>query len=175
MGCFPQRPRRGDWGRHMARHVVCTALACSLAIGALAGPARKHGLGGIRHYPQPRLSRCAGVHLPRQAHALAAQARALSLRPVIDEPRVAGAATLSAICEGLNARGIAAPRGGKWQAPQVRRLLQSHECWSEALRLGATHVMTHTTPVGAHARYDEEADLIARWNPPMNVHHRTTG
>jgi len=39
----------------MARNVLCTALACTVAICALAGPARKHGLGGIRYYPYPHL------------------------------------------------------------------------------------------------------------------------
>lgn len=42
-------------GGVMARNVLCTALVCTMAICALAGPARKHGLGGIRYYPYPHL------------------------------------------------------------------------------------------------------------------------
>jgi hypothetical protein len=53
--------------------------------------------------------------------------------------------------------------------------IPGHEVWEEALRLGATHVMAHTTPAGEDARCDEERDLIQRWNPPMNVQHRTAG
>jgi hypothetical protein len=61
------------------------------------------------------------------------------------------------------------------KADSLRARLPSHECWPEATRLGVTHVMTHTTPAGDAARSAEERDLIQRWNPPMNVQHRTTG
>jgi hypothetical protein len=46
--------KANEWESVMARNVICTALACTVAVCALAGPARKHGLGGIRFYPQPR-------------------------------------------------------------------------------------------------------------------------
>jgi hypothetical protein len=52
--------------------------------------------------------------------------------------------------------------------------IPNHECWPEAQRLGVTHVMAHATP-NALVRYTEERDLIAYWNPPMNVQHRTAG
>jgi hypothetical protein len=35
--------------------------------------------------------------------------------------------------------------------------------------------MAHTTPAGVLARCGEEQDLIAEWNPALNVQHRTTG
>ena len=35
-------------------------------------------------------------------------------------------------------------------------------------RNGGTHLMAHTTLGGEAARLEEEADLIARWNPPCN-------
>ena len=57
----------------------------------------------------------------------------------------------------------------------LRTRIPGHECWAEALRLGATHVMTHTTPTGYWVRLSEERDLIERWNPPLNKQHRTTG
>jgi hypothetical protein len=38
----------------MARNVIFAALACTVAVCALAGPARKHGDGGVRFYPVVR-------------------------------------------------------------------------------------------------------------------------
>jgi hypothetical protein len=61
------------------------------------------------------------------------------------------------------------------QAEDLNDRLPGHERWAEAVRLGATHVAAHTTPAGEQARLDEERDLIERWNPPLNVQHRTTG
>ena len=58
------------------------------------------------------------------------------------------------------------------QAKSLQNRLPSHERWPDALRLGATHSMTHTTPAGEQARLDEERDLIQRWNPPLNVQHK---
>ena len=49
--------------------------------------------------------------------------------------------------------------------------LPNHERWAEAVRLGATHLMTHTTPTGEQARLVEERDLIEYWNPPLNTQH----
>lgn len=60
-------------------------------------------------------------------------------------------------------------------AADLRNRLPSHEVWPEARRLGATHVMGHTTQGGEQVRLDEERDLIAYWNPPLNTQHRTTG
>jgi DNA invertase Pin-like site-specific DNA recombinase len=85
-----------------------------------AAKARGVRLGGYRGVPPVREAGVKG----NAVRAATAHARAMSLRPVIDELRASGASTLVAIGEGLNARGIVAPRGGKWQAPQVRRLLQ---------------------------------------------------
>jgi hypothetical protein len=60
-------------------------------------------------------------------------------------------------------------------ADSLRSRIPSHERWSDAVRAGATHAMSHTTPAGASAQLGEERDLIAKWNPPLNTHHRTTG
>jgi hypothetical protein len=49
--------------------------------------------------------------------------RAQDLALVIEELRAAGAASLQALAEGLNARGVPAARGGKWSAGQVARVL----------------------------------------------------
>lgn len=58
------------------------------------------------------------------------------------------------------------------QADNLGSRLSSHERWPDAIRLGATHMMAHTTPAGEKARLDEERDLIQRWDPPLNVQHR---
>jgi hypothetical protein len=60
-------------------------------------------------------------------------------------------------------------------ADSLRDRIPNHERFDDAIRAGATHVMTHTTPAGEAARIAEERDLIQQWNPPLNVHHRTTG
>jgi hypothetical protein len=59
-------------------------------------------------------------------------------------------------------------------AENLRGRIPNHERLAEAVRLGATHIMGHTTPNEA-SRVAEEQDLIAYWNPPLNVHYRTTG
>jgi hypothetical protein len=64
-----------------------------------------------------------------------AQARATSLVPLVEELKLAGALSLRALADGLNARGIPAPRGGVWQAVQIKRLLASSDILeSELLR-----------------------------------------
>ncbi|MGD9524137.1 MAG: recombinase family protein [Gemmatimonadales bacterium] len=54
--------------------------------------------------------------------AQAAQ-RAVDLAPTVRELQAAGAASLQAIAEGLNERGLTASRGGPWSPTQVSRLL----------------------------------------------------
>jgi len=52
--------------------------------------------------------------------------------------------------------------------------LSNHERWQEAVtKYGATHILTHQA-VSEADRKREEADLIAAYNPPMNVQLRTT-
>jgi len=58
------------------------------------------------------------------------------------------------------------------QADDLQARIPTHERMRDAIKLGATHVMAHSTQGGLEARCDEERDLIARWNPPMNVQHR---
>jgi hypothetical protein len=50
--------------------------------------------------------------------------------------------------------------------------IPNHDRWDDARRAGMTHVMAHKTEGGEKARLAEEYDLIQRWNPPLNVHHR---
>ena len=52
------------------------------------------------------------------------------------------------------------------------RITGAHEKWAPAIALGMTHVMAHSTPGGEMNRRSEERDLIARWQPPLNVQYR---
>lgn len=61
------------------------------------------------------------------------------------------------------------------QADSLRNRLSNHERWSDAVRAGATVIVAHATQGAESVRLSEERDLIAKWNPPLNVHHRTTG
>jgi DNA invertase Pin-like site-specific DNA recombinase len=55
-----------------------------------------------------------------------ARQRATALKPVIDALRADGANSLAEIADGLNDRGLSAPRGGDWRAASVRDLLRHY-------------------------------------------------
>jgi hypothetical protein len=56
----------------------------------------------------------------------------------------------------------------------TRGMPPAHERWAEAVqKYGATHLLSHLTPGPELTRKAEEKDLIAAYNPPMNVQHRT--
>ena len=46
-----------------------------------------------------------------------------NVRPIIDQVRAAGASTLAAVADALNAKGVATARGGRWHAATVRAAL----------------------------------------------------
>lgn len=48
--------------------------------------------------------------------------RGADLTPIIAEVRAAGAVTLLAVADALNARGIPTARGGQWSPVQVQRV-----------------------------------------------------
>jgi Recombinase len=52
-----------------------------------------------------------------------ADQHAANILPIIREARKAGATTLRAVAEALNARGISTPRGGTWHAMSVKNVL----------------------------------------------------
>jgi hypothetical protein len=60
------------------------------------------------------------------------------------------------------------------QADDLSQRLPNHDRFDEAVNTGASVVVAHTTPAGEAARLAEERDLIAKWNPELNIHHRTT-
>jgi DNA invertase Pin-like site-specific DNA recombinase len=84
-----------------------------------AAKARAIFLGGFRGRQLTDAERAKGNALKTSK----ARARAESLAPILNELRATGIVTLRALADGLNARGIVEPRGGAWQAIQVKRLL----------------------------------------------------
>jgi hypothetical protein len=59
------------------------------------------------------------------------------------------------------------------QADGLKQRVPNHDRWNDAVKAGATHVMSQTTPAGEMARLAEERDLIGHWNPPLNTQHKT--
>ena len=90
------------------------ALAAAKARGVVLG-GRREGAGDVRPYAKQ------GNAASAAKRAAQAAARTEDLAPVIEELRAAGAVSLQALAEGLNARGIPAARGGTWSAGQVAR------------------------------------------------------
>jgi DNA invertase Pin-like site-specific DNA recombinase len=85
-----------------------------------AAKARGVKLGGDRgNLPAvAEKGRLAGLEARRKA----AQQRIADIAPVVADLRARGATSLRQIAVGLNDREIPAPRGGQWNATQVRRL-----------------------------------------------------
>ena len=59
-------------------------------------------------------------------------------------------------------------------ARNLSERLSRHEMWPVAQRNGATLTVAHFQPDEAR-RLTEECDLIAYWNSPCNIQHRTAG
>jgi DNA invertase Pin-like site-specific DNA recombinase len=93
----------------MASERTRVALAAAKARGAV--------LGGFRG----RAGTAADLAKARAVRTSRAIQRAIDLAPTIQSLRSNGAGSLRAIAAGLNAAGIAAPRGGEWSAAQVRK------------------------------------------------------
>src|SRR5262245_811662 len=86
-----------------------------------AAKQRGKKLGGNRGVTPGAKMRAAS----RKALQARANARAADIAPVIAELQAGGAASLRAIADGLNAKGIPTARGdGTWSAVQVLRVLQ---------------------------------------------------
>jgi DNA invertase Pin-like site-specific DNA recombinase len=85
-------------------------------VALAAAKARGQVLGNPR-----LLEACAAVNASRVAGA---EAHAALVMPAIQEAQAAGANSLRQIAAGLNDRGIATARGGKWDATTVRNILR---------------------------------------------------
>jgi Recombinase len=62
------------------------------------------------------MDRCAHIKAGADQHAA-------NILPIIREAQKAGATTLRAIADALNARGISTARGGSWHAMSVKNML----------------------------------------------------
>jgi hypothetical protein len=55
------------------------------------------------------------------------------------------------------------------ESEDVQSRIPGYDRWEVARRVGVTHVMGHTSPVGVVARLAEERDLIQQWHPLLNT------
>jgi DNA invertase Pin-like site-specific DNA recombinase len=117
----------GATGRFMLQQMVAVAeleagMISARTKAALAA-AKKRGkkLGGYRGVAPTAKMQAAS----KKALQARAETRAADVGPTIRELQAAGAASLRAIADGLNARGIPTARGnGAWSAVQVARVLE---------------------------------------------------
>jgi len=58
----------------------------------------------------------------REAHQAQAHRRRQNVQPIIREIRASGVSSLRGIAQALNARGVPAPRGGRWHPTSVQRV-----------------------------------------------------
>ena len=84
--------------------------------------ARGVKLGGD---PASLKNRALGWTRSAQVRRERAARRAAELRPVIEAVRAGGAASYATMAAGLNARGVPAPRGGRWHPNTVRQVLRA--------------------------------------------------
>lgn len=85
-----------------------------------AAKARGRRLGRPENLQNQEVGRIRG----RARRTELASHRAADLKPVVEELRAAGAASLRELAAGLNARRIPAARGGAWSPVQVKRILE---------------------------------------------------
>lgn len=103
------------WAEHEGR-VISERIKAALA----AAKARGVKLGGPVTYALGDAER-AKATAAKQAKA---REHATLVKPVIEELKDGGATTLRALAEGLNLRGVAAPRGSVWTPTAVWRVIQ---------------------------------------------------
>jgi DNA invertase Pin-like site-specific DNA recombinase len=60
----------------------------------------------------------------RASRSFSARQFARNTLPLVEQIRASGVSTMSGIAQALNARGIHTPRGGQWQAAQVKRVME---------------------------------------------------
>lgn len=95
--------------------MISTRTKAALA----AAKARGVVLGGWKGKPMAKAVRDKGT----AAVASQAQGRAATLAPLIAELRQSGVTSTIALADVLNRQSIPTPRGGKWHAASVARML----------------------------------------------------
>jgi DNA invertase Pin-like site-specific DNA recombinase len=116
----------GPTGRFMLQQMASVAeleagmIAARTKAALQAAKARGRKLGGYRGDQLTDEARALGCKAVQER----ADARAADLAPIVRDAQAAGARSLRAIAEVLNARAIPTPRGhGPWRAGQVSQLL----------------------------------------------------
>ncbi len=115
----------GPTGRFMLQQMAAVAELEAGLIGdrtkkaLAAAKARGKKLGN----PQNLRNRDVGSVNGRAVRIKAANNRAADLVPIITQVREAGAVSLREIAEGLNNQGVYTPRGNRWSAVQIQRVL----------------------------------------------------
>jgi DNA invertase Pin-like site-specific DNA recombinase len=97
------------------------AISARTTAALAAAKARGVKLGNPRHLTHK--ARRIGNRESFKVRAAKAARRAQDMAPTIAEIQAEGVTTLAQIATALNRRKIPAPRGGKWQAVQVSRVL----------------------------------------------------
>jgi DNA invertase Pin-like site-specific DNA recombinase len=103
--------------RRMVSRRTKAALESAKARGVKLG-GRREGAHCFSDADRARAGAARATALARKAKRAASQ-----YRGIVDELRAAGVASNTALASALNERGISSPRGGKWQATTVGRLL----------------------------------------------------
>jgi len=80
-------------------------------------------LGGSRNHRFSDLERRKGSAASCAIRREASRERALAIMPVVAELRAAGASTLQALADGLNARGLPTANGGAWMPMSISRVI----------------------------------------------------
>lgn len=103
--------------RRMISRRTKAALQSAKARGVKLGGKRE----GAHSFSDEDRAKAAGA----RAAVLSRKAKrgAYVYRPIIEELQAAGVTSNSALARALNERGVSSPRGGKWQATSVARLL----------------------------------------------------
>lgn len=104
--------------REMISARTKAALQAAKARGVKLGGRRKDARG------KPVTLTLVAMAKGRETITERADAKAADIAPAIRELQAAGVASLTGIAAGLNDQGIPTPRGGRWQAVQVQRVLE---------------------------------------------------
>lgn len=104
-----------QWERERISDRTKAALSIAKARGRILGGKRSN----------QRCLTAEGRHKAAATRRASSTQRKIDVMPYVDAARDAGHTSLRGIAKYLNARRIAAPRGGDWQAAQIARLLNT--------------------------------------------------
>ncbi|MGK7864558.1 recombinase family protein [Falsiroseomonas sp. E2-1-a4] len=101
------------------------AISSRTKAALAAAKARGKTLGGVRpgQHPPTHRNALAGSQRSGEVRKLKADHAAHRVQQVIDELKAAGIVSLERLAAGLTERRISTPRGGRWTATAVRRVL----------------------------------------------------